>query len=83
MSRLNRDEFDIQIDDIWINKTEHAPNGVLGINWSGNPGWGEWIMILDESGIPHINTEHMDIQTDKRFTKALLKALLERMIVDD
>ena len=72
--------------DIWINKDanlEVIKDGVLGADWSGYNGCGRWQLILDANGIPHIYTEHMDNDTNRDFSEAILKAILDKAIIEE
>lgn len=78
----------VETIDIWINKSDDAKlacikDGVLGIDWVGSHGCGRWEMILDSKGIPHINTECMDAQNDKSFSKTILMKLLDEAIIEE
>ena len=73
----------IEIEEIWINRHEHCPHGVIGIDWSGNAGFGRFEIVLDENGVPHAYTEHMDSGDDKAFTKAVLDALVDKIVIED
>lgn len=74
----------LTIDEIWIAKHEHCPNGVIGINWSApNCGFGQYTMVLGEDGKLHADTEHMDKNDDKRFTKLLLQLLIDKIDIED
>lgn len=78
----------VETVDVWANrsddpKMEHIKYGCLGVDWSGSYGWGRWEMIMDEKGLPHIYSEHMDKGGDKEFSKAILNKVLEVAIVED
>lgn len=88
---LFKGDFEAEIDevDLWMNKSD-APefqglikNGVLGVDWSGNIGWGRWELILDEKGLPHIYTECMDSQDDKKFSRMILAKILEKAVIEE
>lgn len=74
--------------DVWINRdrtSEYASLhcGVLGVDWAGSYGFGRWELILDEEGIPHIYTEHMDKNDSKEFSKKILQAILDKAIIEE
>lgn len=88
---LFKGEFKAEVTDInlWMNKSD-APefqglikNGVLGVDWAGNIGWGRWELILDDDGIPHIYTECMDTQADKKFSRMILSKILEKAVIEE
>ena len=74
---------DLNIDEIWICVHECCPNGVIGIEWSANVGFGRYELILGDDGLFHAYTEHMDKCEDKRFTEAILKELINKIVVED
>lgn len=76
MSRLDRDNIKVEIDDIWPN---HNHTG-FGVNWHGSAGFGQWYIFFDESGTPYIDTEGMDDNSDKRFSKAILTKLVDKIL---
>ena len=73
----------LSIDEIWMNKHEICPNGVIGIEWSSNIGWGRYELILGDDGMLHAYTEYMDKGEDKEFTKAILEKLVEKIVVEE
>lgn len=86
MARMSFEDMtkDIQITDVWVNKTQHSPNGVIGINWAApNCGFGEYVLVVGEDGKLHADSEHMDSNEDKRFLNLLLSKLAEIVIVDE
>jgi hypothetical protein len=74
---------DLNIDEIWIRVHEYCPNGVIGIEWSANIGFGRYELILGDDGKFHAYTEYMDQGEDKRFTEAILKALINKIVVEN
>lgn len=86
MARMTFEEMtaDLSIDEIWINRNEHRPNGVIGIEWSApNCGFGQYVMYLGEDGLLHADSEHMDKGEDKRFIKKLLELLSDKIVIED
>lgn len=73
----------LSIDEIWMNKHEICPNGVIGIEWSSNIGWGRYELILGDDGLLHAYTECMDRGEDKEFTQAILEKLVEKIVVEE
>lgn len=74
---------DLEIDDIWIRVHEYCPNGVIGIEWSANIGFGRYELVLGDDGKFHAYTEYLDNNEDKNFTKAILNALIDKIVVED
>lgn len=75
---------ELQIDKIWINRhKDYVPNGCIGIEWSGAVGFGRFEIVLDENGTPHAYTEYMDKGEDKKFTKAILNLLVDKIVIED
>lgn len=76
--------YDIEIEDIFCNRLdrdgEHIE--VIGIDWSSNVGFGRWEGFVGEDHKLHVDTEHMDIQDDKEFTKQLFAKLVDEMIIE-
>ena len=72
----------LSIDEIWIAKHEHVPNGAIGFEWSANIGFGRYELCLEDDGKLHAYTEYMDKGEDKEFTKMILKALLDNIVVE-
>lgn len=88
VSTAKKREFVVDNVSAWANRSDHPEMecikyGVLGVDWSGSPGWGRWEMIMDEKGVPHIYTECMDSQEDKAFSKAILEKLLDVAIIEE
>lgn len=74
---------DLEIESIWIRQHEVCPNGVIGIDWSSAAGFGRYELIMQEDGTIHAYTEHMDSKEDKKFTKAILEKLLEKIVIEE
>jgi hypothetical protein len=73
----------LSIDDIWIRVHEYCPNGVIGIEWSANIGFGRYELALGDDGKFHAYTECMDKGEDKEFTKMILNALVDKIVVEN
>ncbi len=73
----------LEINEIWIAKHDVCPNGVIGIEWSGDPGFGRYELILGDDGKLHAMTEHMDIPTQKMFSRDILNAILRDIVIDE
>ena len=73
----------LQIDEVWPVSTKVCPNGGIGVYWSGDVGFGEFVLTWGDDGKLHADTEHMDRGEDKRFTEAILKLLAAHIIIDD
>lgn len=83
--KIDRDNIEVDIEAAWANRIDkYCPYGVLGIDWSAEGiGFGRLELIFDENGKAHIQSEHMDSNDDKRFTKAVLMKLIDEAIVED
>ena len=75
-------DYGLEINEVWIAKNDLCPNGCIGIDWSGNIGFGQWVAELGDDGKLHANTECMDSNDDKLFTKQLLEALLKEIVIE-
>jgi hypothetical protein len=73
----------LNIDEIWIRVHEYCPNGVIGIEWSANIGFGRYELILGDDGNLHAYTEYMDKGEDKEFTKMILNALVDKIVIEN
>lgn len=73
----------LEIKEVWIRQHEVCPNGVIGIEWSSDAGFGRYELIMEEDGMLHAQSECMDSNEDKKFIKALLDKLLDKIIVDE
>ena len=88
INNSNSRSFTVDTVNVWANRSDdpnmsQIKHGVLGVDWAGSPGWGRWEMIMDENGVPHIYTEHMDKGDDKEFSKAVLEKVLEVAIIEE
>lgn len=72
----------LKINEVWPVSTEVCKNGGIGVYWGGNIGFGEFVLAWGEDGKLHAETEHLDSDSDKRFTEAILSLLVERIIID-
>lgn len=72
----------LEIDEIWIRQHERCPDVVIGINWSSDAGFGQYELIMKD-GTLHAMSEHMDNNQDKKFIKALLEKLLDKIVIDE
>ena len=73
----------LNIDEIWIRQHEVCPNGVIGIEWSANIGFGRYELVPGDDGMLHAYTEYMDRGEDKEFTKAILKKLVDKIVIEE
>lgn len=81
---INRNNINIISTDAWANRREqNCPYGVLGVDWVADGiGFGRLELFFDENGRAHIDSECMDSNNDKRFTKAVLMKVIEDAIVE-
>ena len=70
------------IDEIWPVNTTVAPNGGIGINWSGPIGFGELVLYWGEDNKLYADTEYLSSNSDKKFLKLILELLTEKIIVN-
>ena len=73
----------LNIDEVWIRQHEVCPNGIIGIDWSANIGFGRYELVLGDDGMLHAYTECMDRGEDKEFTRAILEKLVEKIVVEE
>lgn len=73
---------DITIDEVWPVSTEICPNGGIGVDWTARIGWGQWTLYWGEDGKLHADTECLDNNENKLFTKAILHALVDEIVID-
>ena len=73
----------LTIDEIWIRRHNSCPNGVIGIEWSANIGFGRYELVLGDDGMFHAHTEYMDKGEDKSFSQAILTELLKKIVIED
>lgn len=78
------DDFvrNLRIDAVHIFKHEHCPNGGIRIEWSGDIGFGQYDLVLEEDGKFHADSEHMERTEDKYFSKELFRLLHELIVVE-
>jgi len=80
---MKSDEFSgLQIDEMWPVSTSVYPNGGIGVYWSGNIGFGEFILAWGEDGKLHVDTEYLDNEQDRRFTQTILSLIAEQVVID-
>ena len=72
----------VKIDEVWPVSTEIHPNGGIGIDWSADIGFGQFILHWGEDGKLHAYTECMDKGEDKVWTKLMLTKLVDEIIID-
>jgi hypothetical protein len=71
----------LEIDKVWMNRTDNCPRGVIGIEWSCSEiGFGRYELIVRGDGKIAAETECMDSQDDLRFTNAILDAFKNYVI---
>ena len=73
----------VEINEVWIAKHEYCPNGVIGIDWAGEEGFGRYELILEDDGKLHARTEYMDSDKQKLFSRDVLNAILRDIVIDD
>ena len=83
----------LEIERVWANRYEGCPGvyegcpGVIGIDWSGDIGFGQFELVLDDNGTWHVRSENLVSGENKEFMKAifekLLQYFLENAVIDD
>lgn len=85
----------LTIDNIWANHIENDDiirvidanknaievDGVMGIDWFCNLGFGTYTFYFNKDGCIFADSEHMDINTNKTFLTALMKKFIEQVEV--
>ena len=75
---------DLEVTEVWINRNENCPNGVIGINWCApNCGFGQYTLEIGADGKFHADSEHMDKGEDKKFLQLLLSKIPDMTIIED
>lgn len=74
---------DLQIDEVWPVDTRVHKNGGIGVYWSGDIGFGEFVLAWGEDGRLHADTEYLDSEDDRSFTEAILRLLVKEIIIDE
>lgn len=72
----------IQIDEVWPVSTKVYPNGGIGVSWSGDIGFGEWSLWWGKDGKLHADTERLDNDESKKFTRTIFELLIDQIEVD-
>lgn len=75
--------MEYSIDRIWPVSTKVAPDGGIGIDWSGPIGWGQLVLYWGEDNKLHADTECLSSNEDKRFIEKILKLLPTFIEVDE
>ena len=73
----------IVIEKIWPVSTKLYPNGGIGIDWSADIGFGQYVLYWGNDGKLHADTECMDSGEDKRWTRAMLMKLVDEIVIDE
>ena len=73
----------LRINEVWPVNTSLIKNGGIGVYWSGDIGFGEFVLKWGDDGKLHANTEFLDHGDDKRFTEAILKLLVSEIVIDE
>lgn len=66
--------------DCWANRFSHEGKEiqVFGIDWDDERyGFGRFEILIDENGKPHLETECMCSNEDKKFAYELMKKLID------
>ena len=71
------------IEEVTPIRTDLYPDGGMVIDWTSDIGWGQYALFWGEDGKLHAETECLDSEDDKKFTKAILEALVDEIIIDE
>jgi len=71
------------LDDVEIFLNERCPNGAIRLSWSGNMGFGQYDIIINDDKTISARTECMDSNDDKDFTKQLFKLLIDKINIEE
>lgn len=80
MRKNNVDEINLNIEEVtFFSNTDYKG---IDIAWTSDIGFGH-LSIFQQHGKDEIlvDTEHMDSQDDKAFTKKLLELLMDKLVV--
>lgn len=73
----------VVITEIWPVSTNVHPNGGICIEWAANGiGFGEYVLFWGDDNKLHADTEYMDCGKCKSFTREVLNALADEVIID-
>ena len=73
----------VVITEIWPVSTNVHPNGGIGIEWAANGiGFGEYVLFWGDDNKLHADPEYMDCGECKSFTREVLSALANEVIID-
>jgi len=77
------DDKNVVITEIWPLSTNVHPNGGIGISWAAKGiGFGEYVLFWGDDNKLHADTEYMDCGECKSFTREVLSALANEVIID-
>lgn len=61
-----------------------CPYGGIGMEWaSAKLGWGQYHLFFDAHGKLHADTEHMDNDTEREFSKKIFALLAQKVVIDE
>lgn len=73
----------LKINEVWPVSTKVAKNGGIGVYWSSDIGFGEFVLLWGDDGKLHAETEFLDREDDRRFTAAVLNLLVSEITIDE
>lgn len=80
---VNMNNYQVEIHSVRPASLEACPKGGVLVSWSApNVGFGEWALYWGGDGKLHADTEYMDQGEDKEFTRAIMNALVDEIVID-
>lgn len=76
-------ERNLKIDDVWPVSTQIHHKGGIGVDWSGAPGFGQFVLYWGDDGKLYASTEAMANNEHKEFVREILGLLADQITVRD
>lgn len=74
----------LSLDNLQIDAVERGSNGAIIIEWSSKDiGFGEFVLKFGDDNKLHAQTESMDADQDKEFTRKILHLLTDLVVIDN
>ena len=76
-------DYQVEIYNACPASLEACPRGGILVSWvAQHVGFGEWALYWGDDGKLHADTECMDQDEHKEFTRAIMNALVEKIVID-